>query len=100
MLSYGQTACFVGPPITYGVFEVNETEAFIVTERAARNMSYQGTFAGERGQVVKLTEVKGADLVGSRVTAPGSLVPEVYVLPMDGVSATKVGAGVTKRLRA
>ncbi|KAG1234959.1 hypothetical protein G6F68_018947 [Rhizopus microsporus] len=44
---YGQTNCFVGPDIKYGVYKVNENEAFVVTERAARNMAYQKIFAKE-----------------------------------------------------
>ncbi|KAI5467015.1 hypothetical protein BGZ63DRAFT_410109 [Mariannaea sp. PMI_226] len=90
---YGQTCCFVGPKITYGVFKVNETDYFVITDRAARNMAYQGIFAQE-GVIEKTAEIAGPDLVGTLVNAPLSLHTEgVRVLPMDTVLPTK-GTGV------
>ncbi|KAI0162452.1 hypothetical protein BJ166DRAFT_268896 [Pestalotiopsis sp. NC0098] len=90
---YGQTCCFVGPKITYGIFKASENEYFLVTERAARNMAYQGTFATE-GKIEKVAEVQGSDLVGTLVNAPLSLHKEgVRVLPMETVLPTK-GTGV------
>lgn len=35
-------------------------------------------------------EVKGSELIGCKVHAPNAVLNEVYVLPMDSVSATKV----------
>lgn len=61
-----------------------------MTDRAARNMAFQGIFE-EEGKVVKLAEIKGSDLVGTKVAPPLSQVKEVYVVPMEGVLATKVG---------
>ena len=87
---YGQTNCFVGPTLSYGVFEASDSELFVVTDRAARNMAYQGTFSHSRGVINRVTELKGADLVGSRIRPPFGLLEEVYVLPMEGVLATKV----------
>ena len=52
-------------------------------------MAFQDTLL-KRGEISKVAEIKGADLVGTRITAPASVYEEVYVLPMDGVSATKV----------
>ncbi|KAK9778952.1 putative leucine--tRNA ligase [Seiridium cardinale] len=90
---YGQTCCFVGPKIGYGIFKVSENEYFLVTDRAARNMSYQGIFATE-GKIEKVAEIQGSDLVGSLVNAPLSLHKEgVRVLPMESVLPTK-GTGV------
>lgn len=89
---YGQTNCFVGPALTYGIFAVNDKEAYLCTPRAARNMAFQGTFAST-GQVVQLAEVEGSKLVGTKIKAPFAIHPEVYVLPMDNVLATK-GTGV------
>lgn len=86
---YGQTNCFVGTTIKYGLFEMNDKEVFLCTYRAARNMAFQGTTA-ERGQVKQLAEIEGSKLVGTKVLAPFSLNPEVYVLPMDNVLPTKV----------
>jgi leucyl-tRNA synthetase len=90
---YGQTCCFVGPKITYGVFKVNETDYYVMTERAARNMAYQGVFATE-GVIEKVAEIVGSDMVGSLVDAPLSLHKAgVRVLPMETVLPTK-GTGV------
>ncbi|KAF7730873.1 cytosolic leucyl tRNA synthetase [Apophysomyces ossiformis] len=89
---YGQTNCFVGTEITYGVFNVNEKEAFLCTDRAARNMAYQKIFAKEH-VVEKLAEIKGNLVVGTKIKAPLSVYPAVYVLPMENVLATK-GTGV------
>lgn len=89
---YGQTNCFVGPDIKYGVYKVNENEAFVVTERAARNMAYQKIFAKE-GSIEKLAEIDGKSIVGTKIHAPLSQYSAVYVLPMDNVLSTK-GTGV------
>lgn len=88
---YGQTNCFVGVDITYGIFAVNDKEAWVCTERAAKNMAWQGLFTGyEKGKVVKLLEVTGWDLVGLPLSAPLSGYAKVYTLPMEGVLENKV----------
>jgi leucyl-tRNA synthetase len=87
---YGQTNCFVGPNLKYGLFEVSDNELFLVTERAARNMAFQGTFDRPRGEFPKVADIKGCDVVGTKVKPPFGLAPEVYVLPMESVIATKV----------
>ncbi|KFY86661.1 hypothetical protein V498_07428 [Pseudogymnoascus sp. VKM F-4517 (FW-2822)] len=90
---YGQNCCFVGPKITYGVYKVSEKEYYIITERAARNMAYQGVFP-ENGVYEKVAEVVGADCVGTLVHAPLSIHAEgIRILPMDSVLPTK-GTGV------
>jgi leucyl-tRNA synthetase len=90
---YGQTCCFVGPKITYGVFKVSDTEFYVVTDRAARNMAYQGVFP-QNGVYKKVAEVTGADCVGTLVHAPLSVHKDgVRVLPMETVLPTK-GTGV------
>ncbi|KAI0312264.1 hypothetical protein OF83DRAFT_1147006 [Amylostereum chailletii] len=89
---YGQTNCFVGTSIKYGVFVANDKEAYVCTPRAARNMAFQGIF-DVRGQLNQLLELDGSQIVGSKIKAPLSVYPEVYVLPMDNVLATK-GTGV------
>ncbi|KAJ7126518.1 hypothetical protein C8R43DRAFT_1028359 [Mycena crocata] len=89
---YGQTNCFVGTAIKYGVFAMSDTEAFVCTYRAARNMAFQG-ISKTRGDINQLLEIDGSKLVGTRVKAPFALNPEVYVLPMDNVLPTK-GTGV------
>ncbi|KAJ3789356.1 hypothetical protein GGU10DRAFT_404691 [Lentinula aff. detonsa] len=89
---YGQTNCFVGTSIKYGVFAVNDKEAYLCTYRAARNMAFQGV-TEPRGTIDQLLEIDGSQLVGTRIRAPFSINPEVYILPMDNVLATK-GTGV------
>ena len=86
---YGQTNCFVGPNLTYGLFEASDTDLFLVTDRAARNMAFQGTFDRPRGVFDKVIDVNGADLIGTKASAPMGIAKEVYVLPMEGVLATK-----------
>lgn len=95
---YGQTNCYVGPDITYGVFRSKTAtgdEYWIVTDRAARNMSYQSLFGRDRprGEVEKVMELTGWDLVGLPIKAPLTKYEKVYVVPMEGVLSTK-GTGV------
>lgn len=56
-------------------------------------MAYQGVFAKE-GEIEHLTDISGADVVGSLVNAPLSVHSEgVRVLPMDTILPSK-GTGV------
>jgi leucyl-tRNA synthetase len=90
---YGQTCCFVGPKITYGVFKVSDREFYVVTDRAARNMAYQGIFP-ENGVYEKVADVIGAACIGTLVHAPLSVHKDgVRILPMDNILPTK-GTGV------
>ncbi|OIW27799.1 leucyl-tRNA synthetase [Coniochaeta ligniaria NRRL 30616] len=90
---YGQTCCFVGPKLTYGVFKVSEKVYYIMTERGAKNMAYQQIFEKE-GVIDKAADIVGSDIVGTLVNAPLSLHKEgVRVLPMESVLPTK-GTGV------
>jgi leucyl-tRNA synthetase len=86
---YGQTNCFVGTTIKYGIFAMNDSEAFLCTLRSVRNMTFQGLTA-TRGNIDQLVEISGSKLIGTKIKAPYALNPEVYVLPMDNVLATKV----------
>ncbi|KZT56367.1 leucyl-tRNA synthetase [Calocera cornea HHB12733] len=89
---YGQTNCFVGTAIKYGLFVANDSEAYVCTYRAARNMAFQGCTL-PRAEITQLAELDGAALIGTRIKAPFGLNPEVFVLPMENVLATK-GTGV------
>ncbi|TIC23753.1 leucyl-tRNA synthetase [Wallemia mellicola] len=89
---YGQTNCYVGPKIEYGVFAVNDDEVFVCTERAIRNMAYQGVTAYE-GEVRRLATIKGSDIVGTSLKAPLAILECIRILPMDSVLPTK-GTGV------
>ena len=90
---YGQTCCFVGPKITYGIFKVSDNEYFFLSDRAARNMAFQSIFP-EWGIFPKVAELQGADVIGTLVEAPLSVHSNgVRILPMETVKATK-GTGV------
>jgi leucyl-tRNA synthetase len=97
---YGQTCCFVGPNIIYGLFQVSDDEYYVVTKRAAWNMAFQGTFfksddfPREANKLNPLIEFPGLSLIGTLVSAPLSVhTAGVRVLPMDSVQPTK-GTGV------
>ncbi|KAK9459301.1 uncharacterized protein V1516DRAFT_679531 [Lipomyces oligophaga] len=89
---YGQTCCFVSPNITYGMYAISESEYYICTSRAARNMSFQN-ITPVRGEVKLVCEIPGKVLIGAKIHAPLSVYPEVRVLPMETILATK-GTGV------
>lgn len=89
---YGQTNCFVGVDLDYGVYRVSDNEAWVCTERAAQNMAWQGLFQ-KKGVVDKLIDLKGIDLIGIPLIAPLCPYSTVYCLPMENVLATK-GTGV------
>ncbi|RKP15315.1 hypothetical protein BJ684DRAFT_18358 [Piptocephalis cylindrospora] len=90
---YGQTNCYVGPDLAYGLYEVSETEVYVCTERSARNMCFQGQSRTKGVHVALGPTLTGRQLVGTRVKAPLSHYDTVYVLPMETVLATK-GTGV------
>jgi len=88
---YGQTNCFVGVDIEYHIYVANDSEAWIISKRAATNMAYQGCFTSlKRGELVLLGTLNGWDLVGVPVKAPLSPFDKVYTLPMEGVLESKV----------
>ena len=90
---YGQTCCFVGPTIEYGIFKVADNEYFFCSDRAARNMAFQSIFP-EWGVFPKVAELLGSDVVGTLINAPLSVHKDgVRILPMETVKATK-GTGV------
>jgi len=89
---YGQSNIFVAPKIRYGIFKVSESEYYFITERAARNMSFQNIFP-VWGDFPKVAELLGSDVIGTLVTPPLSRFGDVYVVPMDTIKETK-GTGV------
>lgn len=95
---YGQTNCYVGPTLTYGLYEASDSELYLITDRSARNMAFQGTFDRPRGTYTKVCDVQGADLIGTRVCPAFGIVESVYVLPMEGVLATKVRMAFSAQL--
>lgn len=55
---YGQTNCWVHPDLEYVAFKVNDGGIFVCSERAARNMSYQG-YTAKNGEYEIITKLKG-----------------------------------------
>lgn len=91
--TYGQTNCWVHPDIKYIAFLVKQnTEVWICTRRAARNLAYQGFTAGD-GIIDALVELSGLDLLGAGVRAPLTPHACVYVLPMLTIKEDK-GTGL------
>lgn len=106
---YGQTNCWVGPEIDYGVYQLDpsfsiERELLICTERAALNMLYQGiicsndqaennaTASSGPKTPLKVASVKGTDLFGLYLSAP-NVASKIPVLPMFSVSPN-MGTGI------
>ncbi|KDE08386.1 leucyl-tRNA synthetase, cytoplasmic [Microbotryum lychnidis-dioicae p1A1 Lamole] len=95
---YGQTSCFVGPTIEYGLYPSSSTKGsdeevlYLVSRRAARNMAYQGLLKVEDSfddATACVGKLQGAEMIGTKVAAPNAIHGEVCVLPMETVSATK-----------
>eukprot|EP01135_Chromosphaera_perkinsii_P012079 Nk52_evm17s2579 gene=Nk52_evmTU17s2579 len=89
---YGQTNCWIGPEIEYGAFLINDSEVFVCTERAARNLAFQG-YSPENGKVTRLASMKGMDLMGTALKAPYTKYDRIHACPMLTVKADK-GTGV------
>ena len=95
---YGQTNCWVGPEVSYGVFATGRPqEYFVCTERSARNMAHQDVFAAF-GKVECVKTVKGTELIGLQIRGPLAEQP-FYVLPMMSVVAT-IGTGIVTSVPA
>jgi len=45
-----------------------------------------------QGEPKKVATLKGSDIIGTKIKAPFSINPEVYVLPMEGVLPSKVSS--------
>jgi leucyl-tRNA synthetase len=95
---YGQTCCFVSPKLTYGLYKISDDTYYIMMDRAARNMSFQGifpeqgVFPNDNPKVV--AAMPGSSVIGTLVNAPFSVYKDgVRILPMESVLADK-GTGV------
>ncbi|GAV63288.1 tRNA-synt_1 domain-containing protein/Anticodon_1 domain-containing protein [Cephalotus follicularis] len=89
---YGQTNAWVLPDGKYGAYEINETDVFIVTERAALNLAYQ-KFSKVPEQPTCLVELTGYDLIGLPLRSPLSFNEIIYALPMMTILTDK-GTGI------
>ncbi|KAM5168562.1 leucine--tRNA ligase, cytoplasmic [Callospermophilus lateralis] len=89
---FGQTNCWVRPDMKYIGFEIANGDIFICTQRAARNMSYQG-FTKDNGVVPVVKELMGEEILGASLSAPLTSYKVIYVLPMLTIKEDK-GTGV------
>lgn len=55
---YGQTNCWLRPDMKYIAFETKNGDIYICTERAAKNMSFQG-FTKADGKLNIVSEITG-----------------------------------------
>ncbi|KAM0068373.1 putative leucine--tRNA ligase [Helianthus debilis subsp. tardiflorus] len=89
---YGQTNAWVLPDGKYGAFEINEFDVFILTERAARNLAFQG-MSRVPEKATCIVELAGQDLIGLPLRSPLSLYKVVFCLPMLSILIDK-GTGI------
>ncbi|XP_054550257.1 leucine--tRNA ligase, cytoplasmic isoform X2 [Talpa occidentalis] len=89
---FGQTNCWVRPDMKYIGFETANGDIFICTQRAARNMSYQG-FTKDNGVVPVVKELMGEEILGASLSAPLTSYKIIYILPMLTIKEDK-GTGV------
>ncbi|KAI3458926.1 hypothetical protein Pfo_015589 [Paulownia fortunei] len=89
---YGQTNCWVLPDGKYGAFEINDTDVFILTRRAALNLAYQ-KLSRVPERPTCLVELTGHDLIGLPLKSPLAYNEKIYTLPMLSVLTDK-GTGI------
>ncbi|KAI3450362.1 hypothetical protein Pfo_007027 [Paulownia fortunei] len=89
---YGQTNCWVLPDGKYGAFEINDTDVFILTMRAALNLAYQKLSRVPKRPTC-LVELTGHDLIGLPLKSPLAYNEKIYTLPMLSVLTDK-GTGI------
>ncbi|KAH0629739.1 hypothetical protein JD844_012055 [Phrynosoma platyrhinos] len=85
---FGQTNCWVRPDMKYIGFETLSGDILICTQRAARNMSYQG-FTKTNGVVPVVKELMGEDILGAALSAPLTCYKVIYALPMLTIKEDK-----------
>ncbi|XP_008788336.1 leucine--tRNA ligase, cytoplasmic [Phoenix dactylifera] len=89
---YGQTNCWVLPNGKYGAYEINETDVFIITQRAALNLAYQ-KLSRVPEKPTCLLELAGHDLIGLSLKSPLAFNETIYSLPMLTILTDK-GTGI------
>ncbi|GAB4839099.1 hypothetical protein Ancab_028627 [Ancistrocladus abbreviatus] len=89
---FGQTNAWVLPEGKYGAFEINEKDVFILTQRAALNLAYQG-FSRMQQKPSCLVELTGQDLIGLPLKSPLTSNEVIYALPMLTILTDK-GTGI------
>ena len=86
---YGQTNCWVRPDMNYIAYETKQGEVFISSQRAARNMSYQGLLK-EEGKVTVLVDLVGQVRAPSRCQSQRLESTPLSVADSDSVERTQV----------
>lgn len=89
---YGQTNCFLLPDGDYGAFEMADGCIFVISQRSATGMSFQG-LTKEWGVATPIVSFKGQDILGQPLSAPMAQYETVYTLPLMTISMGK-GTGV------
>eukprot|EP00268_Persea_americana_P036135 TRINITY_DN3560_c0_g1_i1.p1 TRINITY_DN3560_c0_g1~~TRINITY_DN3560_c0_g1_i1.p1 ORF type:complete len:1141 (-),score=255.15 TRINITY_DN3560_c0_g1_i1:202-3495(-) len=89
---YGQTNSWVLPNGKYGAFEINETDVFIITKRAALNLAYQNLSKIPQKPTC-LLKLNGQDLIGLPLKSPLAFSEIIYALPMLTILMDK-GTGI------
>ncbi|CAH9084270.1 unnamed protein product [Cuscuta epithymum] len=89
---YGQTNAWVLPDGKYGAYEINDTDVFILTYRAARNLAFQ-RLSLKPEEPTFLVEFTGQDLIGLPLRSPLAFNEVIYTLPMLSV-LTEKGTGI------
>ena len=89
---YGQTNAWVLPDGKYGAFEINDTDVFILSERAALNLAYQ-KLSRVPEKPSCLAELTGYDLIGLPLKSPLAFSEIIYALPMLSILIDK-GTGI------
>ncbi|KAM5555230.1 leucine--tRNA ligase, cytoplasmic [Rosa sericea] len=89
---YGQTNAWVLPDAKYGAFEINKTDVFILTHRAALNLAYQ-KYSRVPEKPTCLVELTGYDLIGLPLKSPLAFSQIIYALPMLTIPTDK-GTGI------
>ncbi|KAF6142493.1 hypothetical protein GIB67_039457 [Kingdonia uniflora] len=89
---YGQTNSWVLPDGKYGAYEINETDVYIITERAALNLAYQKLSKIPEKPTCLIT-LTGHDLIGLPLKSPMSFNDIIYSLPMLTILTDK-GTGI------
>ncbi|XP_046624335.1 leucine--tRNA ligase, cytoplasmic [Neodiprion virginianus] len=89
---YGQTNCWIRPDMRYVAYSLANGDIYISTERAARNLSYQG-FTKTEGKIDIVAQLSGQDILGLPLHAPLSSNEVIYTLPMLTIKEDK-GTGI------
>ncbi len=82
-LIYGVTNLWVLPDAEFGVYQVNENEAFVCSKHCALNLAHQGQMV-ERSNPVPLLTLRGSDFIGCEVQSPlrEAIQSRLFVLPL------------------